>query len=549
MSNSLAQARALRKRGQAAQAVQAYLAAIQTQPKGARLYGELAECLFGLGRFDDAELALRKAVELKPDDATQRGNLSMVLARAGKLGAAIDQAREATRLTPKEAPLRLRLARLLLSAGQPDEAERHAREATRRAVRDPEAWVTLAGALLLGERAKEAEEALGQALALAPTDPEALALGADILLSLGRMGDAEVRARAALARWPESVNALATLAKLKTFTPGDPDWTAIETLLKKADSLGPNDAVSLRFAAAKALEDQGDLDGAFDQLAQGNALKGRTLPDDLPPVEAHVAAMVTWDGPRLAAFASDGVGPDDPLPVFIVGMPRSGTTLLEQMLASHGAVHGAGETLLLDHCLAEAGLSAYALDPGVITPERVRRVGEGYLAGLRAMAPEAKRIINKTPANWLHLGILRLALPGARIIHSRRDPLDVGWSCYKNLFGRGHAWTTDLSRLGRYQRLQDRLTAHWAAILSPERITAVDYEALVGDLEGEARRLVAFLGLDWDPACLHPAETERAVHSLSKVQVRAPVHKGSVGKWRKVESHLEPLKRALETDE
>ncbi|WP_413204439.1 tetratricopeptide repeat-containing sulfotransferase family protein [Rhodospirillum sp. A1_3_36] len=546
MSNALAQARALRKRGQTTQAVQSYLAAIQAQPKGVRLYGELAECLFSLGRFDDAELALRKAVELKPDDATQRGNLSMVLARAGKLTAAIDQAQEAVRLAPKEAALRLRLARLLLSAGQPDEAERHARDATRRATRQPEAWLALAAALLLGERATEAEDALGQALALDPTDPEALALGADILLSLGRMGEAEVRARAALTRQPESVNALATLAKLKTFVPNDPDWFAIETLLKKVDKLGPTDTVTLRFTAAKALEDQGDLDGAFEQLAQGNALRGRTLPDDLPPVAAHVAATETWDGPRLAAFASNGEGPKDPLPVFIVGMPRSGTTLLEQVLASHGAVHGAGETLLLEHCLAEAGLSTYASDPDLITAERLRTVGEGYLAGLRSLAPDAKRIVNKTPANWLHLGLIRLALPGARIIHSRRDPMDVGWSCFKNLFGRGHAWTTDLTRLGRYQRLQDRLTAHWATVLGSERMTVVDYETLVDNLEGEARRLVAFLGLDWDPACLRPADSKRVVHSLSKVQVRAPVHKRSIAKWRKVERHLDPLKQALE---
>jgi tetratricopeptide (TPR) repeat protein len=546
MSNALSQARALRKQGQVAQAAQAYLAAIQAQPKAARLHGELAECLFLLGRLEDAELVLRKALELKPGDGEARVNLSMVLARAGRAPEALAEMREAVRREPRAAPYRSRLARMLLHAGDVEEAETHAREAVRRLPKDPQGWHVLAGILQHTERAEEAEDAMTTALSLAPNDPEILSLAADILLNLGRMTEAEDRARAALARKPGHVGALAVLAKVKTFTPGDQDWPAIEMALKTVDRLGPNDAVALRFAAAKALEDQGDMDAAFAQLKEGNRLKGRTLSDDLPPVEAHVAAMMAWDRSRLDTPTQGGVESADSRPVFVVGMPRSGTTLLEQILASHAAIHGAGEILLLDRAIQDAGLAAYALDSTVLTPDALRAAGEAYLRGLRALAPEAERIVNKTPGNWLHLGLIALALPGARILHCRRDPMDVGWSCYKNLFGRGHAWTTDLTRLGRYQRLHDQLTAHWLDVLGPERMIAVDYEALVGDLEGQARRMVAFLGLEWDPACLRPAETRRAVHSLSKVQVRAPVHKGSVGKWRSVEGHLEPLKRALE---
>jgi hypothetical protein len=237
------------------------------------------------------------------------------------------------------------------------------------------------------------------------------------------------------------------------------------------------------------------------------------------------------------------------VPVLIVGMPRSGTSLVEQMLASHPRVFGAGE--LPDLATLAAGLRDHAGAPypecvAVLDPQALRRCGENYVAGLRRRAPDAACITDKLPANFAHLGFLCLAVPNAHIVHVRRDPLDTCMSCFSKLFAEGQLhFAYDLGELGRYYQSYARLMDHWRAVLPPGAMLEVQYEELVADPEPQARRLLAHCALEWDGACLRFYQTRRPVRTLSAGQVREPLFRGSVGRARPYREWLGPLIEAM----
>jgi hypothetical protein len=241
-----------------------------------------------------------------------------------------------------------------------------------------------------------------------------------------------------------------------------------------------------------------------------------------------------------------GLGDPSDVPVFVLGMPRSGTTLVERVLASHPDVFGAGE--LTD--FGDAAVGGYApkplpFDVASLTGDALRGMGGRYLAHVLPKAPLARRIIDKLPANFRFVGLIHLALPNARIIHVRRDPLDTCFSCYSQLFVNNLEYTYDLAELGRYYRAYEVLMAHWRAVLPAGVMLEVEYETLVGDFEVEARRLVEFCGLEWDARCLKFHEAAGAVQTASAVQVRRPVFRSSVGRWRHYKEYLGPLLEIL----
>jgi len=248
-----------------------------------------------------------------------------------------------------------------------------------------------------------------------------------------------------------------------------------------------------------------------------------------------------------AHFTRPAGAVDGAAAVFIVGMPRSGTSLVEQILSCHRAVFGAGERaeigLAAERIARETGV-AYPAAVETLDPATLARHGEAYLDGLRRLAPEARRITDKMPANFLHLGLIARILPGARVIHCRRDPRDVCLSCFAHDFFQGNEFSNDLADLARYWRAHHRLMAHWRRVL-PLDMLEVRYEALVADQEGESRRLIDFCGLDWDPACLDFHKARRVVRTSSSVQVRRPIFTGSIGRWRAFAAELAPLTAAL----
>jgi hypothetical protein len=321
-------------------------------------------------------------------------------------------------------------------------------------------------------------------------------------------------------------------------------------MAQEGASLSVADQIDLHFALAKAYEDVGRDVEAFRQWLAGNALKRRQLGYD------EAAVLGGFDRVR-ATFTSDlmqrrqNVGHPSSTPVFIVGMARSGTTLVEQILASHPQVFGGGEIKYLrravDGIRGPTGDSAIfpELAPG-LEAQDFRDLGARYLAEIGRLAPTACRVTDKMVGNIIYVGLIHLTFPNAAIIHTVRDPADTCLSCFSKLFAEGQNHTYDLAELGRYYRHYRILMSHWRQVLPPGRILEVRYEDVVADLEGQARRIVGHCGLAWDKNCLSFHQTERPVFTASAVQVRQPIYRSSIGRWRRYESSIEPLLAELQ---
>jgi hypothetical protein len=248
--------------------------------------------------------------------------------------------------------------------------------------------------------------------------------------------------------------------------------------------------------------------------------------------------------------ANSGGGDTSWSPIFIVGMPRSGTTLMEQVLASHSKVFGAGELEAFKEAIAEC-VNGHAIVPAyptlveALSGDQIRQIGEIYTARARSRAPEAERIVDKMPLNFVFVGLIHLALPNARFINARRDPLDTCLSCFSLLFTGSQPFAYDLAELGRYYRGYEAVMEHWHKVLPPGVMIDAHYEDFVDDLEGSARRVLKHCDLEWEDACRDFHDTKRAVRTASLMQVRKPVYRGSIGAWRRYAEHLEPLAQAL----
>ena len=367
------------------------------------------------------------------------------------------------------------------------------------------------------------------------------------LSQIGRREEARKAFRAAIAAKPDLAEAYSNLGLIETWRQGDPAAQRLIELEKRIDTLPAASAIHVHYALGKYYDDIDDPDRAFAQWSAGAALKRRTLHYDADANNRELAEIAAAFPPGPWAAAT-GHGDPSELPVFVLGMPRSGTSLVEQILASHPQVHGAGELRLLS-----AVLRGFQAHPDLLNPERLqsgrfaedlRRRGADYVRPLRALAPQARRITDKLPNNFRFAGPIHLILPRARIVLCKRDLRDVCLSCFQTLFMTGNAWSYDLRELGRYAAAFARLMEHWDRAM-PGRILEVTYETLVSEPDAEARRLIAHCGLDWDERCLQFHKSERAVRTASLGQVREPVHRRSVGRWRRYERHLGPLIEAL----
>ncbi|MGF1454148.1 MAG: sulfotransferase [Alphaproteobacteria bacterium] len=364
----------------------------------------------------------------------------------------------------------------------------------------------------------------------------------------GRMTEADAHYREAIRLKPDYYEAYFNFANVKTFSSGRPVAQTIEQLLARPE-LTPTDRCFLHFAAGKIYDDMGDADAAFPHFLEGNKAKGVTF--DAQGIYDEVASLSrAFDVPTIERLK--GQGCDDPRIVLVVGMPRSGTTLVEQILASHGAVAGAGE---LGALTQTARGIAHTLGGDAEYPNYISRLegplvakfGRAYAEHLAERAgpkgASALRIVDKTPLNFRHLGLAYALLPRVRIIHCRRHPLDTCLSCFFQNFRSGQAYSFDLEMLGFYYGQYHWLMGHWARAGIP--MLEVDYATLVGDLEGGARRLLDFIGLEWDSQVMDFHETSRDVQTASRAQVRRPIYTSSVNRWVAYDRYLEPLKAAL----
>jgi tetratricopeptide (TPR) repeat protein len=402
----------------------------------------------------------------------------------------------------------------------------------------------------------QAEEVYNQILQADPLQVEALQGLAGIAYQLGRydqgrFDEARTHFLKALALQPDFAPATFFLARdgRQPFT--DADVARIEQLLRR-DSLPPRDRINLHFALGRLHDRAKAFDEAFHHCDQGNTAKKEVL--RLQGNTFQSAAHAQFIDRLIASFDPEffrrvcSFGSDSELPVFIVGMPRSGTSLVEQILASHPAVFGAGELRNMKRFVAElpAELSSPAEFPECLDrldQETSRRLAERYLERLRLLGGEKLRVTDKLPMNFHQLGLIAALFPRAQIIHCRRDARDVCWSCYFQNFRDIH-FACDLKALGAYHRQYERLMTHWREVL-PVPVLEVCYEELVENPERGSREIVAFCQLPWHEECLTFYRTPRSVRTASNMQVRQPVYKRSVGYWKNYEAHLGPLFEAL----
>jgi tetratricopeptide (TPR) repeat protein len=472
------------------------------------LYVMLGLALGQNGDLEEAMAAWRHALALQPDRAHSLANLGLLLTKADRPGESVDLFRRAIAL-------------------QPEEHEYHR---------------ALALALWEMKDVTGARDACLQACALAPDDESSLMSLGHCAASLGDFEGAAQIYRRILARNPAMTEARFSLMGVgKAAEPED-------VACLRADLNDPHrnedDRVWAGFALGKTLDAAADYDGAFAAYQIANDIaraRGTRAGRRFSAAETIglVDRLIECFSPGFFEATAEWGDPSE-LPVFVVGVPRSGTSLVEQILATHPKVFGAGERTDILPVVQAVESEASAAFPTGWNPEVAKREAIAEVERLRSVGGEATRVIDKLPGNVFWLGHLRMMLPNARFIVCRRDPRDVGLSCYVSNFVSGHEWSNDLRDIVTQLREADRIIGHWRNVL-PGRFMEIRYEELVGNLEGESRRLIGFLGLDWDPACLEFHRTERSVTTASVWQVRQELYGSSIGRWRHYQRHLGPL--------
>ena len=537
---------ALRRTGDDEGAERAELDAISASIHDPELM-RAAEALVG-NDLAVAEHILRPHLKAKPTDVAAIRMMAELAARLGRYQDSENLLRRALELAPAFGPARANLATVLYRQNRPSEA---IAELDRLRGLDGDAHQSLKAAAL--GRIGGYEEAIGiyeAVLARFPGQAKVWMSYGHVLKTVGRQGDSVAAYRRAIAAAPGLGEAWWSLANLKTIRFDDEDIAAMTGALA-GRGLSEEDRFHLHFALGKALEDRGEAEASFGHYAEGNRLRHAGLDYDPGEVSAHVRRSIALFTPEFFA-AREGQGCPAPDPIFILGMPRAGSTLIEQILASHAEVEGTMElpdipalAKRLGGRRLKADVSAYPDCLAELGAEELRALGEEYLEGTRIQRKTGRPFfIDKMPNNWAHAGLIRLILPNARIIDARRHPLACCFSNFKQHFARGQAFSYDLADLGAYYRDYAALMAHFDAV-QPGRVHRVGHEALVDDPEGGIRRLLDLLGLPFDPACLAFHENERAVRTASSEQVRRPINREGIDAWRAYEPWLGPLKDAL----
>jgi len=523
----------LERLGHSAEALECFRQLLIDESDNADVIDHYAAFLADLGRYAEALIQAELAISRSPNSLDLHLRAADIETQLGRHGPALERLRAIGHQWPDEVKLKVLEANLLRLLDRYDEAVVLCRDALSRGIEPADLLRAYALALHLAGEDDEALEVFDRATSARP----ALALSdkAVLLTQLGRLSEACATFDQALIHDPALVDAWYNKTNAKTYQPQDPDIGAMQRLLE--GSCVHRERLLLHFALGKAQMDAGNTDAAFAHWHQGNGLKRAMIEYDDHSAERHLAAFAA--GPLNAAAQSPLTSARlSELPVFVVGMPRCGSSLVEQILASHPDVHGAGEQTrvrtLFETKRAEFGSSPD--DDGV--------AGKALLL-LRRFSPGAERIVDKDLANFMHLGVIHRIFPHAHIIHCRRDPVDTCFSAYTKLFLGGFPFTYDLREMGLYYRHYHALMAHWRSVLPSRIFMEVDYESLVSEPLETAHRLVEFLGLTWDDACARFFETRRAVNTASAAQVRRPVYRSSVGRSASLLSYLKPLTEAL----
>ncbi|HNP34270.1 MAG TPA: sulfotransferase [Woeseiaceae bacterium] len=487
---------------------------LKREPQNVAAIRMLADIGLSLGRLDDAESLLDHCLRLAPDFQLARHSYANLLFKRLRFREALAVIDSVLAVEPDRPHHQLLKATILAQYGQLDEAIEIYERVLKRFPNDSQTQLCRAHALKTAGRNTEAIAAYRRLI--------------------------ELPANCSEAYW--------SLSNLKTFRFDDAEISRMRVQLDKP-RLPTADFVHLSFALGKALEDKGEFDESFRHYANGNAARQTTARWDADAHHADTTRIMAFFQPNL--FASNaGSGNPSPAPIFIVGLPRAGSTLLEQILASHSQVEGTMELPDIMSMVRRLsgntppGETPYPVFIAGLSAVDLEALGAEYLAHTEAHRSGAPFFIDKMPNNFIHIGLIHLILPNAIILDARRHPMACGFSLFKQLFANGQHFSYDLTDIGRYYRDYIALMSHWDVVL-PGRVHLVDYESIVANTEHEIRRVLACCKLEFEPACLEFYRTRRAVRTASSEQVRQPIYPGALEQWHNYEAHLAPLSAAL----
>lgn len=540
----------LHRRGDLRGAIAIYREILERSPRQPAALHFLGLAMLQTGAAGSAEHFLERAVDANPANINALADLAAAKYRLGKAAAAIALFKRVLEANPRHVDVLRNLATAFGEQQRFDEAVPLLERLTDVAPGSGRDLQDLARCLQRVGRISDAIEAYERALELTPDDNAArIGLG-EAFEASGRLKQARLQYLAVLRR---DASSPAAMAKLLRLPDAQPEPEVVERAARCAADSGASSAARsmLHTALAHFFDKRADYDLAFRHLEQGKSLqRGGSPYEDVAYSQSVDRLIETFGSTYFERMRGRGVATQKPL--FIVGMPRSGTTLLEQILSSHPKVAAGGELSTILNLIGRvadpaAGRAAYPEGCASLAEKDIEDLAKAYLQRLAEVSIEHQRVTDKLPFNFIHIGFIATMFPDARIIHCTRNPLDNCLSCYFTEFSSQIRFTSDLDTLGRYYLDYRRLMVHWHEVL-PGRIMDVQYEHMVTGTEAGIRRVLDFCGLEWDDACLRFHQTDRDIQTPSRWQVRQPMHSKSVGRWRRYESHLEPLRRRLGTD-
>jgi tetratricopeptide (TPR) repeat protein len=572
-------ARAWRRAGNLAGARAALRQVLEKSPHHHRAWLAYGDVLVDVAQYADARIAFERARLTDPERARIEAATAALVA---------DQRRQAEELfrgilqqDPSHVAALCGLAACSLAAARPQDAERLLRHALKQCAWIPLAWRGLGPALVHLGKLTEADSAAGYLEKIEPDSPQTWVTIASVAArlmrqeralaayeraaqlkpdevglrtsvghvqkTLGRRAESEASYKAALQLDPGRAEAYWSLADLKNYTFGDEEIAAMQRLLT-SDKRGRSNEAQLHFALGRALEQRQDYEQSFAHYAQGNALRRLDAPFDIEGFEQRSARIRAFFNAEFFA-ARRGSGDPGHAPIFIVGLPRSGSTLVEQILASHSEVEGTMELPNILNIVGQfddlaPGRDGYPETVARASPAQLTALGRRYLEETAPMRTGRRHFTDKLPNNFSHIGLIQAILPHATLIDARRHPMDACFSTFKQYFADGQTFSYDLVVLARYYRCYLGLMDHWDAVL-PSRVLRIQYEDLIRDPEANIRRLLAHCKLPFEPACVAFHETQRPVRTASAEQVRQPLYRSGVGYWQHFARQLEPLRQAL----
>ncbi|HEY6431101.1 MAG TPA: sulfotransferase [Acetobacteraceae bacterium] len=531
--------RALAK-GHTQDAVSALREAVRLDPDDAGLQHRFGLALAAAQDLDAAAEASARALALRPGFAEAQYQLALVLDQQGRDAEAIAAYQRAVELAPRLAAALIRLGDLLERNAQPDRAIECFRRAVAAQPGGTDGRLYRVRLLMAEGRMNEAEPLLRQVLALEPGSWAARKILADLLTAQGQFEQAVQSFDAAIAANPRQSLAHYGLAMARKLTDAD-RWRIDRMIALLHDpALLQGDRMTLHFAAGKGLADVGDYQAAMRHFDDANHIRAQTARFDQAAFAARIDQLIAAITAALLAERPD-YATNDETPLLIIGMPRSGTTLVEQIVSSHSQIVAGGEIPFWVTRDPDLELR----DRTGFQPDAARGMAAEYLSRLRRLGPQAQRVTDKLPFNFLRLGLIHMLLPRARIIHCRRNPIDTCLSIYSLQFRARMDFAARKSDLAFVYRQYERLMHHWRAVLPPDRFLDIDYETLVDDPPTQSRRLIEFTGLEWEAACLRPEQNRRTVDTASMWQARQPVYRDSVERWRRYEPWLGELRDLL----